>query len=320
MAIHLVRFAHEGRNRWGVVRGRGVAPLDGDHPTTAALIEAGEPDWRNAATRAPSLDLGALTLLSPVTAPARVICQGANYRQHMIESGLDPDEKRFNMFFEKSDASIAPPVGSIVRPAHVRLLDYEIELALVLRRAVTGPVVVTAESLPDFVFGATIANDVSARDVQLPQSQFFKGKSYRGFCPLGPYLAVLEPGETGALDRLSLTLSVNDTVRQRDSTANLVFRPAETLTELSTFSDLSPGDVLLTGTPAGCALRVPPPLVRRVMQLVLPERRLWETFNRLQARRPQYLQPGDAVRATIASADGAIDLGEQRHVVEGARP
>jgi 2-keto-4-pentenoate hydratase/2-oxohepta-3-ene-1,7-dioic acid hydratase in catechol pathway len=316
MATHLVRYSHAGARRWGVVIGGRISPLDRDYPTTAALIESGEPDGRAAAPRAPSLELATVTLLSPVTAPARVICQGANYRQHMIESGLDPDEKRFNMFFEKSDASISAPVGAIVRPPHVRLLDYEIELALVFRKAIAGPVRVTAENLHEHVFGVTIANDVSARDVQLPQTQFFKGKSYRSFCPLGPYLAVLDPDELGAVDRLTLTLKVNDTVRQRDSTANLVYRPAETITELSTFSDVAPGDVLLTGTPAGCALRAPPPLVRRLMQAVLPEPRLWETFTRLQAKRPEYLQPGDVVRATIASADGAIDLGEQRHVVE----
>jgi 2-keto-4-pentenoate hydratase/2-oxohepta-3-ene-1,7-dioic acid hydratase in catechol pathway len=317
MATHLVRYAHAGRSHWGVVRGPEIVSLDGDYATTAALITTGEADWREAATRAPSLKLAAVTLLSPITAPARVICQGANYRQHMIESGVDPDAKAFNMFFEKSDASINVPVGSIVRPAHVRLLDYEVELALVFRRPISGPVEVSAESLHEYVFGVTIANDVSARDVQLPQTQFFKGKSYRGFCPLGPYLAVLEPGELGYLDQLMLTLKVNDTVRQRDSTANLVYKPAETITELSRFSDLSPGDVLLTGTPAGCALRVPPRLLRNLLQLVLPEPRLWATFTRMQAKRPDYLQPGDVVRATIASADGAIDLGEQRHVVEG---
>ncbi len=318
MATHLVRYAHAGRRHWGVLLGAGIAPLDGDYPTTAALIEAGEASYRAAVTRAPSVEVAAVTLLSPVTAPARVICQGANYRQHMIESGVDPDDKRFNMFFEKSDASISAPVGSIVRPAHVRLLDYEIELALVFRKAISGPVTVTAETLHEYVFGMTIANDVSARDVQLPQMQFFKGKSYRGFCPLGPHLAVLEPGELRYLDQLTLTLKVNDTVRQRDSTANLVYKPAETITELSTFCDLAPGDVLLTGTPSGCALRVPARLVRNLMQLVLPEPKLWATFTRLQAKRPQYLEPGDVVRATITSADGAIDLGEQRHVVEGA--
>ena len=73
-------------------------------------------------SRAPDVRLADATLLSPVTAPCRVICQGANYRQHMIESGLDPDAKTFNMFFEKSDASLAPPVGEVVRPTHVRLL------------------------------------------------------------------------------------------------------------------------------------------------------------------------------------------------------
>ena len=318
MTTHLVRFAHGGRPRWGVVRSARIAPLEGDYPTTAALIERGEADWRAAAARVPTLDVGEVTPLSPVTAPARVICLGANYRQHMIESGLDPDAKRFNMFFEKSDASISAPVGSIVRPKHVRLLDYEIELALVFRRAISSPVAVTAEDLHEYVFGVTIANDVSARDVQLPETQFFKGKSYRGFCPLGPYLAVLEPGDVRRLEQLTLTLKVNDGVRQRDSTANLVYKPAETITELSTFSDLAPGDVLLTGTPAGCALRVPPRLMRSVMQLVFSEPQLWATFTRLQARRPEYLQPGDVVRATIASADATIDLGEQRHVVEGA--
>jgi 2-keto-4-pentenoate hydratase/2-oxohepta-3-ene-1,7-dioic acid hydratase in catechol pathway len=317
MATHLARYSHAGRCRWGVVIGTGIAPLDGDYPTTAALIEAGEADWRGAMGRSPSVEVAAVELLSPVTAPARVICQGANYRRHMIESGLDPDAKRFNMFFEKSDASINRPVGSIVRPPHVRLLDYEIELALVFRKAVTGPVTVTPETLHEYVFGATIANDVSARDVQLPQMQFFKGKSYRGFCPLGPYLALLDPGECRHLDRLTLTLKVNDTVRQRDSTANLVFGPAETITELSTFANIVPGDVLLTGTPSGCALRIPPPPVRRLLQ-VLPEQVLWKLFFKGQARRPQYLKPGDRITARIRSHDGAIDLGEQATPIVGA--
>ena len=196
------------------------------------------------------------------------------------------------------------------RPEHVALLDYEIELALVFRQAVSAPVTVTPGSLRDYVFGVAIANDLSARDVQLPQTQFFKGKSYRGFCPIGPRLTVLEPDEFGLLDGLDLRLSVNGAGRQSDSTANLVFKPAETITELSTFADISPGDVLLTGTPAGCALRAPPPAIRRIMQL-LPERQLWKLFVKAQSRRREYLQPGDRINATIRSADGRIDLGEQ---------
>jgi 2-keto-4-pentenoate hydratase/2-oxohepta-3-ene-1,7-dioic acid hydratase in catechol pathway len=241
----------------------------------------------------------------------RIFCQGANYRQHMIESGLDPGAKTFNMFFTKSDASVAPAVGILQRPAHVSLLDYEIELALVFRRAIQSPVSVTRETLKHYVFAACVANDVSARDVQLPQMQFFKGKSYRGFCPLGPWLTVLEPNEFALLDNLDLQLRVNDAVRQNDSTLNLVFKPWETISELSTFANVAPGDVLLTGTPSGCALRVPPPAVRRLVQL-LPERTFWRLFVNSQSRRPEYLKPGDAMTATIHSADGRLDLGEQR--------
>jgi len=312
MAINLARFVSRAEPRWGIVRGAELIPLSGDYPTTAALIEHGENDWRSA--QAAPIALDTLEFLSPVTTPCRIFCQGANYRQHMIESGLDPDAKSFNMFFTKSDASVAPAVGAVRQPPHVLLLDYEIELALVFRKPIQSPVTVTRDTLEDYVFAAAIANDISARDVQIPQTQFFKGKSYRGFCPIGPWLTVLDPREFTLLDDLDLRLSVNGVLRQSDSAANLVFKPAETISELSTFANIAPGDVLLTGTPSGCALRVPPPMVRRILQL-LPERKFWELFVSSQRRRPEYLKPGDAITATIRSADGRLDLGEQRITV-----
>jgi 2-keto-4-pentenoate hydratase/2-oxohepta-3-ene-1,7-dioic acid hydratase in catechol pathway len=311
MATNLVRFDMGGAARWGVVKGSDIASLGGDYPTTAALIERGEPDWLAARDKPASLPLGSAKILSPVTAPCRIFCQGANYRQHMIESGMNPDAKLFNMFFTKSDASIASAQGVVTRPKHVALLDYEIELALVFRRAIDEPATVTSDRLKDFVFGIAIANDLSARDVQLPQTQFFKGKSYRGFCPLGPWLTVLDDDEFNLIEGLELNLSVNGATRQSDSTRNLVFKPAETISELSTFANIAPGDVLLTGTPSGCALRVPPPAIRRLVQL-LPERQFWKLFLKSQSRRPQYLKPGDRISARITSADGRLDLGEQR--------
>ena len=317
MAINIVHVTQGEDRFWGVVVPRGIAALPTRFPTTAALIADGEAEWRAAASRSPDVCLSEVTLLSPVTAPCRVICQGANYRQHMIESGLDPDAKTFNMFFEKSDASVAPPVGDVLQPAHVRLLDYEIELGLVVGAAVTTPRTVTPDDLPDLIFGLVIANDISARDVQLPQTQFFKGKSYRGFCPVGPYLTVPELDEFPLINELLLTLSVNGELRQDDNTRNLVFKPAETLTELTSFSDLSPGDLLLTGTPAGCALRVPPPPLRRLMQL-LPERLLWRAFLKAQQKRPSYLKPGDRMALTIRSSDRKLDLGEQQTFVRAA--
>lgn len=315
MATNLVRYELGNGPCWGVITPDGISPLAGEYPTTAALIEHGEADWREARTRPADIAGGAVTILSPVTTPCRLYCQGANYRQHMIESGMNPDDKRFNMFFTKSDASVCAAHAAVTRPAHVRLLDYEIELALVFRRPITGPTTVTPQTLPDFVFAVTIANDLSARDVQLPQTQFFKGKSYRGFCPLGPWLTVPERAEFASLDELTLELDVNGVPRQRDTTANLVFKPAETITELSTFANILPGDVLLTGTPSGCALRVPPPAVRRLLQL-LPERVFWKLFLSSQSRRPQYLKPGDRIAARIRGRD--IDLGEQLTEIAGS--
>ena len=238
MATNLVRFEAGDGPSWGVVTGAEIAPLTGEYPTTAALIEQGEADWRAARSRSARIAMASVKILAPVTTPCRLYCQGANYRQHMVESGMDPDAKLFNMFFTKADASVCSGREKVTRPAHVKLLDYEIELALVFRRPISSAVTVTRETLPEYVFAITIANDLSARDVQLPQTQFFKGKSYRGFCPIGPWLTVPERDEFPRIDDLALELDVNGAPRQRDTTANLVFKPAETISELSTFADI----------------------------------------------------------------------------------
>lgn len=179
------------------------------------MIEHGENDWRAASVRPASISTTSVKILSPVTTPCRVYCQGANYRQHMLESGMNPDEKLFNMFFTKSDASIGSAHDTVRQPAHVKLLYYEVELALVFRRSILSAVTITSETIKDYVFAIAIANDLSARDVQLPQMQFFKGKSYRGFCPIGPWLTVLEPEDFSYLDELDLRLSVNGIVRKK---------------------------------------------------------------------------------------------------------
>lgn len=312
MAINVVRVRGREPGAWGLVREGGVQAIRGAYATTAEFLAHGAGRARELADRPPDegVSPGEVEILSPVTTPCRVICLGANYRQHMLESGLDPDAKTFNMFFTKSSASVAPPNTDIRCPVRVQLLDYEIELALVIGREVSAKTDVTRDNLHEFVAGITIANDISARDIQIPQSQFFKGKSYRTFCPLGPYLCLLDRDDFQYLDRLELTLMVNDEVRQHDTTANLVFKPAETLSELSEFADLSPGDVLLTGTPAGCALKVPSPWLVRMGGL-LPEATKWTLFTKKQRRSPKYLREGDVVHSTIRSSDRHIDLGAQ---------
>lgn len=315
MALSLVRFRHHDLVHWGLLEGGSILPLNLPDLITGELVAMGYDGVQRLVDRTVTpLPVSAVELLSPITSDAKVLCQGANYRQHMIDSGMDPDDKQYNMFFTKSSASITAPVGRIVKPRHVQLLDYEIELTLVLGKATSGPVQVTAANLHEYVAGICIGNDFSARDIQIPQMQFHKGKSYRTFCPLGPVLCLLHKDEMHYLDEMELRLTVNGKTRQADSSANLVYKPAETLTEYSQIHDFAPGDVLMTGTPSGCALGLPAPALVR-MSALLPEAKKWELFLKGQKRRPQYLKAGDRVESTIVSRDGRLNLGTQSHVI-----
>jgi 2,4-diketo-3-deoxy-L-fuconate hydrolase len=316
MPLNIVRFQSTEGVFWGELENQHIKVLEIPCTTTRDLLAHGLPALQAAARSAGKLvDCGSVKLRSPITAPSKVLCQGANYRQHMIDSGMDPDAKKFNMFFTKSTASITDPDGEIVRPRQVQLLDYEIELTLVLGKQTSGVQTVTRDNLHEFVAGICIGNDVSARDVQIPQMQFHKGKSYRTFCPLGPVLCLLSADEMHYLDRLQLTLAVNGDTRQSDNTANLVFKPAESLREFSEIQDFEPGDVVMTGTPSGCALGLPSPAVVKISGL-LPEAKKWELFIKTQKRRRQYLRDGDVVESRISSADGVINLGMQRHTIK----
>ncbi len=313
MSVNTLLFEHQGRAHWGVVRDGMITPAPGDHPTTGEFLEAASIE-KLAQLAGGDIPEDEVRVLSPVTRNQRFVCQGANYRQHMIESGVNPDDKKFNMIFTKATSCIVPADSEIIRPRVCKLLDYEIELGIVMKRAIDRPVSITKDNLHEYVAGVVIVNDVSARDVQLPQMQFYKGKSFRTFGPVGPYLCLLDRDEMRYLEALELELRVNDEVRQKDSTANLVFKPAETLTELSGVQDFAPGDLLSTGTPAGCALLAPSPGKQRIAAL-LPERKKWEIFLKSQSRSPRYLKPGDRIESRIRSADGRIDLGVQRNRV-----
>ncbi|OUS26885.1 fumarylacetoacetate hydrolase [Gammaproteobacteria bacterium 45_16_T64] len=319
MVCNVVRYSKNNQSQtgWGVLFSETIFPLSGDYQSTAEFLNEGKEEALSIDPSKKSkntISLFEVTLLSPVTKPCLVLCQGANYREHMIESGMNPDDKNFNMFFNKSAASISGPSDDIIKPNHVSLLDYEVELGLVIGKNITSEEKISRRNIGDYVAGVVIGNDVSARDVQVPQMQFFKGKSYRSFCPVGPVLCLLSKEELSYLDDLELTLTVNDELRQQDNTRNLVFKPDETLTELSQVSDMRVGDLVLTGTPAGCALRIPSPLVTKIGAL-LPEKTKWKMFKKTQGRRSQYLNAGDVVRATIRSLDGVVDLGTQENRV-----
>ncbi|RLL49913.1 FAA hydrolase family protein [Acinetobacter cumulans] len=315
MALNIVRYMQKNASFWGVQVDSAYFTLKPELQkisNTGDLIQLGlDHICSNIDIDAP-IDASAVQWLSPITSNQKIICQGANYRQHMIDSGMDPDAKKFNMFFTKSSASIHAPTGEIIKPKHVQLLDYEIELCLVLKQDISTEINVNAYNLHDYVAGICIGNDISARDVQIPETQFHKGKSYRTFCPLGPVLCLLAPDEMHYLDQLELSLKVNQQIRQQDSTRNMVFKPAETLSEMSQFVNFNAGDVLMTGTPSGCALSIPSPLLVKVSGL-LPEQKKWQIFIQKQKSNGRYLCIGDEVESSIQSADGKIDLGRQKH-------
>ena len=314
-AVHVVRFEHQNTVQWGVIRQGRITPIPGEFATTGDFIRQNSIEDLALLT-GNELAESEVKVLSPVTRNQQFVCQGANYRQHMIESGMDPDAKKFNMIFTKATSCLVAADSDLIKPRKVRFLDYEIELGLVMKRAISGAVSVTDDNLHEFIAGVVVVNDYSARDIQIPQMQFYKGKSFRTFGPVGPYLCLLGEKDMHYLKALQLRLTVNGQVRQDDSTANLVYGPAETLTELSTVQDLDTGDLIATGTPAGCALSIPSPAKQRIAAL-MPEATKWKLFLKAQESRSQYLKVGDVVEARIRSADGVIDLGVQRNRVVG---
>jgi len=321
MAINIVRFDDAGTPRWGLVLGSRVQTLALAATSTAQLMDGGiEIARAAAASPAPDRDLAGLRLLCPVTADRQLICQGLNYASHLREIGIPSGRLPFNTFFRKASSCMAPADTDVVRPSHVRLLDYEVEIGLVLRRAITGPVKVTSDNLAEYVGALVLHNDVSARDVQLPQTQFYKGKSYRTFGPTGPWLTLVDAADLARLDEIELCLSVNGATRQHALASDLSYKPAETLTELSELQDMAPGDLIVTGTPGGTAVKSPGSLKMLVARL-LPDAKRWQLFIKGALKDPAYLQDGDVMQAWAKTPDGQIDLGAQRNrIVPQVRP
>jgi 2-keto-4-pentenoate hydratase/2-oxohepta-3-ene-1,7-dioic acid hydratase in catechol pathway len=184
-------------------------------------------------------------LEAPIPRPARnVFCLGRNYREHAAERGADaPDHP---VYFTKVPESVLAPGGKIVHHAVTRELDYEVELGVVIGRA--GRDIAEGEALGQ-VFGYTVVNDVTARDLQKRHGQWFKGKTLDTFCPMGPVLVTAD--EIPDPQALSITLRVNGEVRQASHTSKMIFPVARCIAVLSEGFTLRPGDVIATGTPEG---------------------------------------------------------------------
>ncbi|GAA3409857.1 fumarylacetoacetate hydrolase family protein [Paenibacillus hodogayensis] len=186
-----------------------------------------------------------------VDSPQKLICVGLNYKKHAYETNLPIPE--YPILFNKFNNALTGHGAVIPIPSETVKVDYEVELAIVIGK--TARNVPIADSL-DYVFGYCIANDVSARDLQLLTGQWMLGKTCDSFCPLGPYLTTAD--EVGDPNDLHMKTTVNGDVRQNSHTSDMIFTCADTISYISRHFTLQPGDVIMTGTPEGVIMGYPP--------------------------------------------------------------
>ncbi len=202
-----------------------------------------------------------------VTEPSKIICVGLNYRKHAEETNAAIPE--YPILFNKFANTLTGHKRDIAVPRVTEKLDYEVELVIVVGRKAKA---VAKEEALDYVFGYCCANDLSARDLQIRTPQWLLGKTCDDFSPIGPYLVTSD--EVGDPNQLELKTIVNGEVRQHSHTSDMIFHCDELVSYISKHMTLEPGDIILTGTPAGVVLGYP-------------------------ADKQVYLQPGDVVTIEI---------------------
>lgn len=204
-------------------------------------------------------DARTVRFLAPIPRPPKnVFCLGRNYAEHIHEDNVSRDKEtelpQHAQFFTKPATSIVGPDADIRYDEKVtRRLDYEVELAVVIGRQGRD---IPVDRAYEHVFGYTIVNDVSARDLQKRHDQWFKGKGLDTFCPMGPWIVTAD--EIADPHALRIQLSVNGELRQDASTGDMIFRIPETIASLSAGLTLEPGDVIATGTPSGVGYAMNP--------------------------------------------------------------
>jgi len=192
-----------------------------------------------------------VTLLAPIESPPKIVCLGLNYRDHASETNAAiPKEP---IIFMKPRTAIIGPNKPIVKPSFVKQLDYEGELAIVIGKKCKNIPVSEAQNN---VFGYTVFNDISAREIQFGDKQWTRGKSFDTFAPTGPWITT----ENQLKDTGNLTIRtwVNGELRQNGTTKNMVFNVNEIVHHLSRVMTLEPCDIIATGTPAGVGMAMKP--------------------------------------------------------------
>jgi 2-keto-4-pentenoate hydratase/2-oxohepta-3-ene-1,7-dioic acid hydratase in catechol pathway len=258
-----------------------LAPLG--YADAESFIAAGEKalaSTRAMTSQSASVPLSSVQLLSPLLHPQRIFCVGLNYQDHATESKMAV--QAVPTIFMKLPSAITGPDSDIVLPNNSTQPDYEAELAVVIGRSARN---VTRDNWRQYVFGYTILNDVSARDVQLATSQWTLGKSFPTFCPIGP--CVVTADELKDPHSLDVRLTIDGETMQHANTRDLIFDIPAVLGYISAIVPLEPGDIVSTGTPQGVGLgRTPPRWMRPGEEVVIEISGIGRLVNKTVATRP----------------------------------
>ncbi len=269
--MFLATFSLNGKTTWGAVDKKTnlIYPIEKilgkdaprtllDYITQMCSAPAKKPDFENLTDGIPVQNV---KLLAPLPNPIRnVFCVGKNYLDHVKElSSFDINqfslENEIPIFFTKATTCINEPYGNVSMHVDVtNQVDYEAELAVIIGRVGKN---IKAKDAGDYIFGYTLLNDFTARDMQKDHKQWFKGKSLDGYCPMGPWIAT--KNEINDPHNLDIASYVNGEMRQNSNTKNMIFQIGRLIEDLSKGMTLLPGDILATGTPSGVGAGFNPP-------------------------------------------------------------
>jgi len=254
--MRFVTFERGGHRRAGIVSNDHVVSLeDAGFSDLLSFLRGGAQALANVEgfiAKASAIPLASVKLCAPIPDPPKILCMGLNYRDHAKEANLEIP--KYPVIFAKYTNTVIGTGDHIVLPRNSRKPDYEAEFGFVIGKRARH---IKADDWRDYVFGYMNCNDVSARDYQMSVSQWTMGKNFDTFAPMGPYLVSADEIEDP--HNLNLSLTLNGEAMQSSNTRELIFKIPETVEFLSSVMTLEPGDVVLTGTPAGVGFSRKPP-------------------------------------------------------------
>ena len=244
--MRIARFAAGRDPQYGVVE---LAEDGGPHPDTVSVL-TGDPIAMSVQLTGERKELNSVRLLAPVIPRSKIVAVGRNYAAHAAEMGDEVPKTPLTFF--KPNTSVIGPGEPIIYPDASREVSFEGELALVIGRICKE---VPVSRVPEVIFGYTVANDVTARDLQRSDGQWARAKGYDTFCPLGPWITTHQRLEEAAA--LAIRTTLDGELRQDGNTKDMILTIPELVAYISSYTTLLPGDVILTGTPSGVGPMLP---------------------------------------------------------------